>query len=276
MKKNIAITLAIITASYVFGHYLIQENKKNIVIQTNNKVQKNKNEFMKIPIKGIGNFNNSTNQLVNIQNASAMSQNALENIKTLHNCLRKDYCGMTTRNDDDSYFDYEKTPAHIYLGRSLEILLETLKVNSLLSKNVDWELIEELTKNENRKISVLALELMSKYGNTQNDIEHMLFLLKPLKGEAKADGFVNLSFRFLNQDKSLFIDALEKTFVEDDNNTVLSVVAKLNKMSLTKIEIEKISNGLCHFKDDSLNVPNLKMLKYEFLKLGVIFDQNCP
>ncbi|MFA6236411.1 MAG: hypothetical protein WC635_03705 [Bacteriovorax sp.] len=207
-------------------------------------------------------------QLVNKTNARELFKLANSNAKSLTICLKKDFCGMEKRNDDDSYFDEAKTPGHIFLGRHLEILLESLRLYSDLKNDLDWELIRDLTDSENEKIQLLALEIIKDYDSRGSETEALLDIAEDYKGNAKAGAFEKIANRESLKDQSLLVNALEKSFSLDDPHTVISVVEKIKKMNLSETDIARVSKTLCRFKENGNDDPNWKMIKYDMKKLA--------
>ena len=82
--------------------------------------------------KQINNYALSPDALVNSQNAKGYFKTAQSNVPDLFSCLKKDFCGMETRGEDDAYFDDQRTPAHILINRNLKIMKESLKKDSSL------------------------------------------------------------------------------------------------------------------------------------------------
>lgn len=62
-----------------------------------------------------------------------------QSINDLAICLKKDYCGMERKNDQDPYFDKVNTPGHLLLGRILEIIKAQLEQAPELTDEIDWK-----------------------------------------------------------------------------------------------------------------------------------------
>lgn len=225
----------------------------------------------------INDYTKNAKSMVDKNNAKAIFKITQGAIKDLATCLKKDFCGMERRNDNDAYFDDVKTPGHILLGRNLDIMIEALQVDPDLKKELEWELIRELTENENEKIQVLALEIIKDFDQSGADTDKLLEIADNFKGNAKAEAFAKIASRdSLNTENNriLLVNALEKSFSGDDPNTVISVVEKMNKMRLSESEIAKVSRNLCHFKENGSDDPNWKMIKYDMAKVADL-DKIC-
>ncbi len=220
----------------------------------------------------------SAKNLVNKNNAKELFELTQRSAKDLTACLKKDFCGMEKRSDADAYFDDKKTPGHILLGRNLEIMIEALGQNNDLKKDLDWELLRELTDSENEKIQVLALEIIRDYDQGNSDTDKLLDIAEKFQGNAKADALEKIAakkdFKNSLNDRILLVNALEKSFASDDPNTVISVVEKMSKMQLSKDELAKVSRNLCHFKENGTDDPNWKMIKYDMRKMADL-DKIC-
>lgn len=283
MKRLSILIVLIIVVSLIFkfnrrkiispaAYYSKNTNIADRVIFKNVSDQK---KVKQISLQNINDFSKKATDIVNKENAVELLNLSIQNIKILNECIQKNYCGMAKRNDEDPYFDFDRTPAHIYLKRSLEILLESLKIEPSLISSVDWELIDELSKNSNQNIQLLTLDLLSRNGDFNKNIEHLLFLLSQFKGEAKADGLVLLSLKINLENKKQFLNLLEKIFLTDDNDTILNVVSKLGKMSLSQKEIERVTPSICHLKTEILNGANWKMIKHDYFNLNLDLDKIC-
>ncbi len=223
----------------------------------------------------VNDFSIGIQELVDSENAKDMFKISNDSLDDLESCLKKDFCGMERRSEDDSYFDDGKTPGHILLGRNLEILLQSLKFNPELSNRLDWDLIRELTESANEKVQVLALKLLKDYKTNESDTARLLKIAENFKGKAKADALIFLSDRNANADREMILNSLEKSFANDDPNTAISVVEKLGKMNLLKSELERIAKYLCHYKEKGADEHNWKMIDYQMGKLDVDLDNIC-
>lgn len=215
--------------------------------------------------KAVNDYALNAKTLVTKDNAKELFELTQKSAKDLASCLSKDFCGMERRSDADAYFDDKKTPGHILLGRNLEIMIETLEQNNELRKKLDWELIRELTDNGNEKIQVLALDIIKNYDSENSNTDKLLEIADRFEGNAKANALEKIADKDKNSLNSriLLVNALEKSFAQDDPHTVISIVEKIGKMNLSNDEILKVSRNLCHFKEDhGADDPNWKMIKY--------------
>jgi hypothetical protein len=211
-------------------------------------------------------------QLVNSKNAKHLFKLSNNSIDNLAICLRKDFCGMEKRNEHDAYFDDKKTPGHILLGRNLSIMLSVLKLYPELENEINWEMIRELTENNNENIQVLAIELLNNFKSNEINI---FSVIDNFKGNAKGRALADLKTKDSSSERQMLINSLEKSFASDDPNTVISVVEQLKKMRLSKDEMEKVSRNLCHYKEKGIDDPNWKMIKYDMGLVRVDLDKVC-
>ncbi|MBC7539183.1 MAG: hypothetical protein H7281_10205 [Bacteriovorax sp.] len=223
----------------------------------------------------VNNYSISVKDLVNPKNSKHLFNLTNGSIANLANCLKKDFCGMERRSESDAYFDENKTPGHILLGRSLNIMLEGLRINPDLKSQIDWDLMNELTYSSNEIIQVLALELIKEYDTSDNDTDHLLKIVDNFKGNAKAQALAKLSTKDSSSDRIIFVNSLEKTFAGDDPNTVISVVESLKKMNLSNEEMARVSKNLCHYKENGTDDPNWRMIKYNMGKVSIDLDNIC-
>lgn len=222
----------------------------------------------------VNDYTLSAKNLVTKDNARELFKLTQVSAKDLAFCLKKDFCGMEKRNDDDSYFDENKTPGHILLARNLEILQESLRKDNHLKRELNFDLLRSLTESENEKIQVIVLELLKDYDAGTADAGKLLEIADNYKGNAKANAFEKIAAIENAGDRSLLISSIEKSFMQDDPNTVISIVEKIKKMNLNEREIEKISQSLCHFKENGADDPNWKMIKYNMKKV-IELDKVC-
>lgn len=222
----------------------------------------------------INDYSLKPEKLVTKKNAQEFFSITHESAKNLGNCLKKDFCGMQTRGEEDAYFDDTRTPAHILLGRNLEIMLEALNNRSELKEKVDWDLIHSLTENSNEKVQTMALQIIKQYSPDGADTNKLLEIAENYKGQAKAVAFEKISQRKSPNDRLLLISWLEKSFAEDDPNSVISVIEKMKNMKFTTAEIDRISMSLCHFRENGVEDPNWKMIKY-YMSSMTDLEQIC-
>ncbi|RPJ70674.1 MAG: hypothetical protein EHM20_15270 [Alphaproteobacteria bacterium] len=222
--------------------------------------------------KAVNDYALNVKTLVSKDNAKELFELTQGSVKDLASCLKKDFCGMEKRSDADAYFDDKKTPGHILLGRNLEIMVAALERNKDLKAKLDWELVRELTDSENEKIQVLALDIIKNYDPENSNTDKLLEIADKFEGNAKANALEKIADKekiknSLN-DRILLVNALEKSFAQDDPHTVISIVEKMGKMNLSEDEILKVSRNLCHFKEDhGEDDPNWKMIKYNMKKI---------
>lgn len=222
----------------------------------------------------INDYSIAPKDLVNKNNAKNFFKISKTTIAELASCLKKDFCGMKKRNDKDAYFDATKTPGHILLGRNLSIMFFALKANPRMKNEVDWDLIEELTDNENELIQLMAVKLIKEFND--RDTESLLKIVDRYKGAAKADALSEIKTLDPSNERSLLLNSLEKSFSIDDPHTVISIIEKLHKMHLGESQLMKISQSLCHYKENGTDDPNWKMIKYNMSKSKVDLDIICP
>ncbi len=211
--------------------------------------------------------------LVNAQNAKTYFKTASSNVPDLFSCLKKDFCGMETRGENDAYFDDQRTPAHILLKRNLSIIKESLRNDSSLKSDVDWTLMSELAKSGSDMLAVEALDIIREFDSESVKTEELINVTRDLTGKAKADALVNLSKKSNSTDKILLASEVEEIFAMGDANTVISVLEKLKNMSLGSNTFRVLKN-LCRFKDneESHNWPVVKM---NAIKINKEFETMC-
>ena len=187
----------------------------------------------------VNDFTVSIDDLVSANNSLYLFKLSSSTVIQLNNCLKKDFCGMQTRNEDDAYFD----------------------------------LMLELTQNENEDVQVLAIEILKK--NQNENSNSLMSIIENYSGNAKANALVEFSKNKMLDDRLVLIDGLEKTFAFNDINTVLSVIEKLDEMNLSKEDLIRTSKNLCHFKSNSKNIHNWKMINYDLGKLSIDLENIC-
>lgn len=289
MKLRIFYLMAAILSIFIWGKFQVADHfhsarvadsvksGEDILSRDRKRLEKNlKKEILQDEnwVK-VNDYSIEVKNLVTKKNAKELFKLSNESISDLASCLKKDFCGMERRSDDDSYFDDSRTPGHILLGRNLEIMYESLKIDPELKKEVNWDLIRELTDSANEKVQVIAVELLKNFNTRENGTERLIKIVENFSGNSKADALVELSSRASEDDHSLLLNAIEKSLAGDDPNTAISVVEKLGKMHLAKNEIERVSKNLCHYKENGADEPNWKMINYVIGKLDVDLDKIC-
>lgn len=223
--------------------------------------------------KQINNYAVRPETLVNAENAKSYFKTAQSNVPDLFSCLKKDFCGMETRGEDDAYFDDQRTPAHILLNRNLSIMKESLRKDNSLKSEVDWELMKELARSGSDMLSVEALEIIREFDSESVKTDELIKVTQDLKGEAKADALVRLSKRSNSTDKILLASEVAEIFAMGDANSVISVLQKLRNMSLGA-NASRVLKNLCRFKDNEQN-HNWPIIKTEANKINNDFEQMC-
>lgn len=223
--------------------------------------------------KQINNYAVRPDALVNAQNAKGYFKTAQANVPDLFSCLKKDFCGMETRGEDDAYFDDQRTPAHILINRNLSIMKESLRKDPSLKSEVDWELMKELATSGSDMLSVEALDIIREFDSESVKTDELIKVTQDLKGQAKADALLNLSKRSNSTDKILLASEVEEVFAMGDANTVISVLEKLRNMSLGA-NASRVLKNLCRFKDNEQS-HNWPVIKTQANKINKNFEQMC-
>lgn len=223
--------------------------------------------------KQINNYAVRPDALVNAQNAKGYFKTAQSNVPDLFSCLKKDFCGMETRGEDDAYFDDQRTPAHILINRNLSIMKESLRKDPSLKSEVDWELMKELATSGSDMLSVEALDIIREFDSESVKTDELIKVTQDLKGQAKADALLNLSKRSNSTDKILLASEVEEVFAMGDANTVISVLEKLRNMSLGA-NASRVLKNLCRFKDNEQS-HNWPVIKTQANKINKNFEQMC-
>jgi hypothetical protein len=224
----------------------------------------------------INDYSLAVKDLVSLNNSRSLFKLSKQSVNDLSSCLKKDFCGMEKRDENDSYFDETKTPGHILLGRNLEILSQTLDQNPELSKEVDWDVIRDLTDSANEKVQVLAVNLLKNHNSKEDSAEKLLKIADDYKGRAKADALVEISADNSEEAHARLLNSITKSFSSDDPNTAISVMEKLPQMHLSLREMEMVANYLCHYKELGAEDHNWKMIKFQMGKQSVQMDTVCP
>lgn len=223
--------------------------------------------------KQINNYALTPEALVTNTNAKTYFKTAQSNVPDIFSCLKKDFCGMETRGEDDAYFDDQKTPAHILLNRNLKIMKESLRKDESLKSEVDWDLMKELATSGSDMLSVEALDIIREFDSASVKTDELIKLTQDLQGQAKADALLRLSKKSNSTDKILLASEIEEIFAQKDANTVISVLENLRNMSLGA-NASRVLFHLCRFKtnEDKHNWPTVKMLAN---KVNNEFEKNC-
>jgi hypothetical protein len=229
--------------------------------------------------KNILSYEKKPESFINKKNSQQIFEISRKAVSGIYYCLKKDFCGMTSRGEDDAYFDDLHTPSHIMLSRNLDVMNQALSSSDLdkkqMEKEIDWNLIYKLAEEESELLSVKALELIEKFSLDGEKTSSLLKISKSYTGTAKADALLVISKNKTESSALLLASELEEIFEMSDSNTVLSVLEKVKEMSLDRQLIEKASINLCRFKNNENEVHNYKMIKYELKNLNLNLDNIC-
>jgi hypothetical protein len=225
--------------------------------------------------KMVNNYALPAEKIVTSENAKLFFKVTSANMADIYSCLKKDFCGMTTRGEDDAYFDDKGTPAHILLNRSLKIMKESLRKDESLKKLIDWDLIQDLARSNSEALSVEALDILREFDSESHQTDKLIKITESYNGVAKADALIALSKNSSIKDKILLANEIEDVFSGADNNTVISVLEKLDKMKFSKVEIPKILRNLCRYKNLPDEEANWKMIRYQATKIYADFEMTC-
>lgn len=224
--------------------------------------------------KEINNFAANPEVIVTQKNAIGFLKTAQNNLPELYSCLKKDFCGMES-SENDPYFDEERTPAHIVMNRSLKVIKESLNKNPALSAEVNWELLEELAHSGESMLEVEAVDIINKFNPAGKGLEDTLKMSRNYTGTAKAEALVRLSENAKNGEKRMIANEIEEIFASADAHTVISVLENMDQMKLGPTATLKTFNNLCRFKENSTNPGNWKMIDYLASKLNPEFKKIC-
>ena len=225
--------------------------------------------------KEITNYSLKPEDLVKRENAKGLFTAAQNNIPDIYSCLKKDFCGMTTRGEDDAYFDDQRTPAHILLNRNLKILKESLRKDPTLKEKMNWDMIHELATSDAEMLQVEALDILREFDSESMKTDELIKISADYTGTAKADALVRLASGKNATDKHLVAMDMEEVFAMSDANTVISVLENVKKMELSKSDINRSFKNLCRFKDNADEAHNWAMIKYEANKINPEFEKSC-
>lgn len=296
MKKILSLLIVIVVAGAWWNYsprFSLQESSNDDSVQKNGetdtpmkspeeilandyeKIDKNlsKKNTSNDEWKQINNYSISAEALVNAGNAKNFFKTAQSNVPDLFSCLKKDYCGMETRGEDDAYFDDQRTPAHILLNRNLKIIKESLKKDNSLKSEVNWELMKDLATSGTDMLSVEALEIIREFDTESTKTDELIKVTKGLNGQAKANALVNLSKKSNSTDKILLASEIEEIFAMGDANTVISVLEKLKNMNLGANTFRVLKN-LCRFRENEES-HNWPVIKNNALKINKDFENTC-
>lgn len=224
----------------------------------------------------INNYFVKVEDAVNSNNASLFFSSAQSNLPDLYACLKKDFCGMETRGEDDAYFDDKRTPAHILINRSLKFIGESLRKDASLKSKVNWDLIQELANFDAEIIQVEAIAILREFYSDSIRINQLLKITESYKGLTKANALVSISKNANPQEKLLVANEVEDLFADADAHTVISVLENLKEMGIEEKETPTLLSGLCRFKEDDQNGGgNWKMIKHLTKKINSEFEKIC-
>ena len=225
--------------------------------------------------KQINTYSIPPEKIVTKNSAANYFKTAQNNIPDIFSCLKKDFCGMSTRNENDAYFDDQKTPAHILINRSLLVMKESLKQDPTLKSSVDWDLMQELAASGSDILAIEALDLIRLYNAEGMKTDELIKLSDNYKGEAQAEALARISKKNSPSDKLLVSNKIQDIFESSDNNTVISVLDKVKGMNFTNTELSHVLINLCRYKNDVNQEESWKMIKYKANLIFSDFEKLC-
>jgi hypothetical protein len=223
----------------------------------------------------INDYSLAPQYIINKNNVRGFFTVSKNNLPDLYSCLKKDFCGMETRGEQDSYFDDERTPAHILIKRNLTFIKESLAVDPSLAKEIDWDLMQELAASNSEMLSIESLEIMREYNPALNKTDRLIELTKDSKGNVKAEVLVKLASKATAADKLLIANEVKEVFAASDANTALSVLGNVKKMAFNSTQTPGLLKNLCKFKEEENLKHNWPMVKYEANKIYADFEKSC-
>lgn len=227
--------------------------------------------------KQINTYSLTPEKIVTKDSAAAYFKTAQSNIPDIYSCLKKDFCGMTTRNENDAYFDDQATPAHILINRNLKIMKESLRKDIALKSQVDWELLQDLASSGNELLSVEALDIIREFDSESVKTDDLIKLTSDYKGTAKADALVRIAKKNGTSDKLLVSREIQNVFADtnSDNDTVISVLEQMKSMNFSQDALSRILRNLCRYKEDPAEERNWLMIKSQAKKVYPDFEKLC-
>jgi hypothetical protein len=222
------------------------------------------------PLWGIiGDFKANLQAIINPENANGYFEIATQNLPDLVLCLRKNLCGVISPEAD-------RTPAHLLVARTLDVILISLKNKPELALLVDWNLVTEVSGLKGNEIRVSSRELLSKFDPRNGGKNHLFEIVESYKGKEKASFYSKLAEDISIAERPIFISTLNKSLERDDPETVISIVGSMKKFRLTSAEIASLGKALCRFKKGDVQQQNWKVIALEMKKYDINFEQNCP
>ena len=227
--------------------------------------------------KQINTYSLKPEKLVTMESAAVYFNTAQAQIPDIYSCLKKDFCGMTTRNDNDAYFDDQATPAHILINRNLKIMKESLRKDIALKSQVDWDVLNDLASTGNELLAVEALDIIREFDSESVKTDDLIKLTSDYKGTAKADALARIAKKNGTSDKLLVSREVQNVFADEnsDNDTVISVLEQLKNMNFSQDELPRILRNLCRYKDNEAEERNWLMVKSQAKKIYPEFEKLC-
>lgn len=210
---------------------------------------------------------------INKQNAESYFETATKNLPDLVLCLRKDFCGMDKPTVESPYFDSERTPAHLLVARTLKVIFETLKNRPELARQVDWNLITEISGLTGNEVRAASMELLVNFDRRNAGKENLFEIAASYTGIAKANFYSQVAADLLPEERPIFMNTLEKSLEQDDPHTVISIVEQIQFLHLSKAEVTVVGKALCRFKDG--HKFNWQMIVSKMKVVDNNFEQNC-
>jgi hypothetical protein len=221
--------------------------------------------------KNIVDFHLSIKKIINLENAQSYFEIATLNLPDLVICLRKNICGLNQINS----FELDRTPAHLLIARSLNVIQETLKYRPDFSSRIDWNLITEISGLSGNEIKLASGELLSNFDYRNNGKEHLFDIVESYKGADKAKFYSQIAAELVVAERPVFVNTLAKSLAHDESETVLSIIDKMKDFHLTKIEVTSVSKALCRFKTEKDQIKTWNTIITKMSRIDDHFQQNC-
>jgi hypothetical protein len=190
-------------------------------------------------------------------------------------CLRKNNCGITKNEINSKTFDTDSTLAHFLLAKNISVLHETLKHQPELAVQLDWNLITEISGLSGNEIKEASLSLLTEFDKRNNGKERLFEIAKSYRGTEKADFYALISADLVLEERPIFIQTLEKSFNEDEPDTVIKIVQNIKKFHLSKVEVSDLGKALCRSKLKAANDNNWKSIVTSMKNIDSNFEQSC-
>lgn len=180
------------------------------------------------------------------QDLNSVLRTIQKSLPELRDCLKIDFCGME-KDENDPYFDPNRTHGHLLMERFLEISLELVKRDVGSLDGIDENNLFSFLEIENMEIQLSSLKLLLMKGANFDEI---MSKSVQFSGESKGE-FYKITgkesiIRNSPKQRKIFVDSFVNSIKTDSPHNVISILEKLNDIDPSENELMQIAKSSCY------------------------------